>query len=345
MGTQVHNAVAGDELLPGLDVGGYVIHSKIGEGGMGIVYAAVRPGSGERVAIKVLGPVFSRDAAMVARFEQEAHLVNGMHHPNIVDIFKLGQITDGRKYIVMELLTGESLTAKIDRGAIPAPEAMHHLDAMCDALTAVHFKGIVHRDLKSDNIFLANIGGELRVKLLDFGLAKLADGKPGSITKTKTGFVVGTPHYLSPEQIRGKAADPRSDVYSLGILSYKMLAGRVPWDGLPTELLVHHLKTPPPLASDVVPSVPLPLAQMVARMMAKTAEERPTLPELRNFLADLREGRPTGLMAPIGATPPVAPPEVGAARPGKTPAWAFVLIALGVMAAAGIAFAVVQALK
>lgn len=352
MTTMHHNTVAGDELLPGLDVGGYFIHSKIGEGGMGIVYAAQRPGDGARVAIKVLGPTFSRDAAMVQRFEQEAQLVNGMHHPNIVEIYQLGQIVDGRKFIVMELLVGESLTERIDRGPIPAREAIEMIDAICDALTAVHGKGIIHRDLKSDNIFLANINGQTRVKLLDFGLAKLSGADPRSITKTKTGFVVGTPHYLSPEQIRGKAADHRTDVYSLGILAYKILAGKLPWDGLPTDLLIHHLKTAPPLASDAVPGVPPHLAAIVVRMMAKTPEERPTVVELRGMFAELRAGRVpagTGSMAPLPA-PAVSQQQQQqqqqqvATEQGR-PAWVYLLILLGVLVSAGIAFAIVYAAK
>jgi eukaryotic-like serine/threonine-protein kinase len=333
MATKHHNAVAGDELLPGLDVGGYIIHSKIGEGGMGIVYAAMTPGQGARVAIKVLGPTFCRDQAMIARFEQEAQLINGIHHPNIVEIYNLGALPDGRKYIVMELLEGESLSDKIERGPVPPRDAIEIIDAMCDALMAVHGRSIIHRDLKSDNVFIANIGGYPRVKLLDFGLAKLSGNNPSSLTKTKTGFVVGTPQYLAPEQIRGKPADERTDVYSLGILSYKILVGTVPWDGNPTELLIHHLKTPPPLVADAIPQVPPALSTLVARMMAKTAEERPTLHELRAGFAALRAS---------GAQPAQPHPSQSQPQTGR-PAWVYLLIALGVLASAGISFAIVTA--
>src|SRR5262249_47082026 len=151
--------------------------------------------------------------------------VNEIRHGNIVDVFQLGQLPDGRHYLVMELLEGEELTKRIERSAIPAPEAMYILDGVCDALQAVHDTGIIHRDLKSDNIFLATSRGQMRVKLLDFGLAKLSGSDPRSVVKTKTGIVVGTPQYLAPEIAKGKAADNRTDIYALGVLAFKMLTG------------------------------------------------------------------------------------------------------------------------
>jgi len=138
-------------------------------------------------------------------------MISGMNHPNIVEIYKLGMLVDGRKYIIMELLEGEPLTARIDRGPVPALEGMEIIDAVCDALIAVHARGIVHRDLKSDNVFLANIGGARRVKLLDFGLAKQSSSPSGM--KTMTGMVVGTPQYVSPDQIRGERASQATDTY------------------------------------------------------------------------------------------------------------------------------------
>jgi serine/threonine-protein kinase len=354
MTTQTYSAVFGDELLPGLDLGGYIIHSKIGEGGMGIVYHAVQPVQRKRVAIKVLGPAFSRDAAMVARFEQEAQMISGINHPNIVEIYKLGMLVDGRKYIIMELLEGEPLTARIDRAPIPALEAMEIIDAVCDALIAVHARGIVHRDLKSDNVFLANIGGVMRPKLLDFGLAKQSGASAASSSgpRTMTGMVVGTPQYVSPDQIRGEPASPATDTYSLGILSFKILVGKVPWDGAQMQLLAHHLQTPPPLASDLVPTIPAGLATLVQRMMAKRPNERPTLPELRAAFANIRAGGSGLLQAPnagAAATAPASPPAgasvstATASTSAGRPAWIYVVIVLAVLASAAIAFAVVRA--
>lgn len=345
MTTQTYSALFGDELLPGLDLGGYIIHSKIGEGGMGIVYAAVHPTQKRRVAIKVLGPAFSRDAAMIARFEQEAQMVGGLQHPNIVEIYNLGMLVDGRKYIVMELLEGEPLTKRIERGAIPAAEAIDIIDAVCDALIAVHGRGIIHRDLKSDNVFLANIGGTTRVKLLDFGLAKSSSG-PSAGPKTMMGMVVGTPQYVSPDQIRGESSSAATDTYSLGILSFKMVAGQLPWDGVAMDVIRNHLQTPPPLASSIVPTVPAGLATLIQRMMAKHAHERPTLAELRAAFANIRAGG-TGLPAPMPAPPMPASasaPDAANARPAR-PAWIYLVLVVAVLASAAIAFAIVAATR
>jgi serine/threonine-protein kinase len=152
----------------------------------------------------------------------------------------------------------------------------------------VHEKDVIHRDIKSDNVFLTSASGSVRPKLLDFGFAKLAAGRnPRQITKTKTGMVVGTPAYLSPEQARGRAADQRSDVYALGVLAHKILTGRLPFEGkAPVDFIVHHLKTVPPDPRELAPDVPEPLARMVVRMMAKAPEERPSLAEIRGMLAE-----------------------------------------------------------
>src|SRR5258706_7843092 len=181
------------ELRPGFEVGGFSLVRKIGEGGMGSVYDAHHPRIGKRAAVKVLNKSFCRDPSAIQRFEQEARLVNEIRHGNIVDVFMHGELPDGRNYLVMELLEGESLTDRIARGALPPHETMFVLDAVCDALQAVHETGIIHRDIKSDNIFLATWRDQTRVKLLDFGLAKLAGNNSRAGTKTKTGFVVGTP--------------------------------------------------------------------------------------------------------------------------------------------------------
>ena len=318
------------ELAAGTDVSGYVIESKIGEGGMGRVYGAQHPRIGKRVAIKVLGPQFCRDASTVARFEQEARLVNDVHHGNIVEVYQLGDLPDGRKYMVMEWLEGESLSDRIERGPMPPAEAIEVLDAICDALEAVHEKGIVHRDLKSDNVFLAKAHRGVRVKLLDFGLAKLSGNDPRALTKTKTGIIVGTPHYMAPEQARGKPVDHRTDVYALGVLAYKMLTAKLPFSGQPIELLVHHLKTPPPSPGAAVPGIPEPLSNLVMGMMAKHPEHRPTLAVMRQWFASMRPG------GQATAAPPVS-------VPGNRPAWLIPVIALGVVIAAVMSFVVMRA--
>jgi serine/threonine protein kinase len=327
------------ELTPGTDVGGYVIERKIGEGGMGIVYAAQQPRIGKRVAVKVLGSTFCRDNEAIKRFEQEARFVNEIRHANIVDVFQHGELPDGRNYLVMELLEGESLSDRIERGPIPVPDAVMILDGVCDALQAAHQAGITHRDIKSDNIYLAMWRDQMRIKLLDFGLAKLAGNDPRQMLKTKTGIVVGTPGYMAPEIAKGKTADGRTDIYALGVLAFKMLTGKLPFDGEPLHQLKHHLLTPAPAASNHAPNIPPPVSQMVQRMMAKEPDQRPTLQEMRGLFAALREGRLT--MMP-GTAAVRMPPGTA---PGARPPLHFVLLALGVVAAGAIAFAIVHAIS
>jgi len=274
----------GDELQPGTQVGGYVIEIKLGEGGMGTVYGARDESSGKRVAIKVLAPMFCRDPSTMWRFEQEARVVNQIHHPNIVTVYQLSELSDGRKCLVMEWLEGENLTSKIERHPISARETAEIVDAMCDAIQAVHDKGVIHRDLKSDNVFVTATG----IKLLDFGLAKLSGNDPNSLTRTKTGLVVGTPAYMAPEQARALPIDHRVDIYAVGVLTFKMLTGQLPFQGEAVDLIMQHLRTPPPAPKQFVPGIPDELSDLVVRMMAKSAADRPTLADVRAVCANVR---------------------------------------------------------
>jgi predicted Ser/Thr protein kinase len=293
-GPDIQSTSTADELPPGTEVGGYVVEGKIGEGGMGVVYGALHPRIGKRVAIKVLSPAFCGDPSTVERFEQEARLVNEIKHPNIVDVFQFGELSDGRSFFVMEWLEGESLSARLDRGPLSTRETLDVLDAMCDALEAAHEKGVIHRDLKSDNVFIVPVRKDKKVKLLDFGLAKLAGrSDPVSIHKTKEGIVVGTPAYMSPEQARGKAVDFRTDIYALGCLAYKMVTGRLPFHAdNAMDLIVKQLNDAPPSPSKLAPGTPPSLSRTIVRMMAKSPEERPSLAEIRQTLADLAETKP-----------------------------------------------------
>ena len=281
------------ELEAGTEVAGYVVEAKIGQGGMGKVYSARHPRIGKRVAIKVLERLFCNDESAVARFEQEARLVNEIRHPNIVDVFQFGELPDKRSFFVMEHLTGETLSDRIDSAPLTIRETVEILDSVCDALEAAHEHGVVHRDLKSDNVFLATTRSRPTVKLLDFGIAKLAGrNELTSVGKTATGIVVGTPAYMSPEQARSQPVGPRTDVYQLGILAYKMLTRRLPFSAAnPFDLIVEQLKTPPPSPKKLAPATPDVLARLVVRMMAKSIDERPSVAEIRNVLASLREAR------------------------------------------------------
>ena len=280
---------AAPELAAGTDVGGYLIDKKIGQGGMGEVYGAHHPRIGKRVAIKVLAPQYSNNANAVSRFEQEARLVNEVRHPNIVDVFQFGELPDKRNYFVMEWLEGESLTDLIERAPLSSKDTIEILDAVCDALEAAHEHNVVHRDLKSDNVFLVTKRGKRTVKLLDFGLAKLAGKNDlSSISRTRSGVLVGTPAYMAPEQARGKSVDARTDIYALGVLAYKCLTGTLPFKSdNAMDLIVQHLNAPRPSPAKLAPKTPPELARLVVRMMSKNPDERPTLAEVRKLFASL----------------------------------------------------------
>jgi predicted Ser/Thr protein kinase len=290
-GHDIQSTANADELPAGTEVGGYVVEAKIGEGGMGVVYGAHHPRIGKRVAIKVLSPAFCGDPATVERFEQEARLVNEIKHPNIVDVFQFGELADGRSFFVMEWLDGESLSARLERGPLTTRETIEVIDAICDALEAAHEKGVIHRDLKSDNVFIVPVRKDKKVKLLDFGLAKLAGrNDPASIHKTKEGIVVGTPAYMSPEQARGKTVDFRTDIYALGCLAYKMVTGRLPFNAdNAMDLIVKQLNDAPPSPSKLAPGTPPSLSRVIVRMMSKSPEERPSLADIRQTLVELKD--------------------------------------------------------
>jgi eukaryotic-like serine/threonine-protein kinase len=294
--TETAASALGAELEPGTNVGGYLIDAKIGEGGMGQVYGAHHPRIGKRVAIKVLSRAYCGDPAVVERFEQEARFVNEIKHPNIVDVFQFGELADKRSFFVMEWLEGEPLSALIERGPVSAQETMEILDVVCDALQAAHEAKVVHRDLKSDNIFLVTKRGKRQVKLLDFGLAKLAgrgvDGQP--VGTTKSGILVGTPAYMSPEQARSKPVDGRTDIYALGCLAYKMLTGQLPFPGdNAMDIILQQLNKPAPNPSKLAPKTPPELSKLVVLMMSKDPEQRPSLTAIRELFAKLQAGAPS----------------------------------------------------
>ncbi|MBN8609357.1 MAG: protein kinase, partial [Deltaproteobacteria bacterium] len=210
--------------------GRYRVESVLGEGGMGIVYLIAHAVLGKRMALKLLRGDMSRDAEVVQRFIQEAQSATQIGHPNIIDISDFGKMPDGTAYFVMEYLDGLSLTDIIARGgSIPTQRALHIIRQIASALDAAHERGIVHRDMKPDNIFVVKQGADDSfVKVLDFGIAKVG----GASSKlTKTGMIFGTPHYMSPEQAAGQTVDRRTDIYALGVIMYEMFAGRVPFDG------------------------------------------------------------------------------------------------------------------
>ncbi|MBX3156295.1 MAG: serine/threonine protein kinase [Deltaproteobacteria bacterium] len=272
-------------LAAGSPVGEYVIQDQIGEGAMGTVYSAIQPLIGKTVAIKVLKPELCTNQASIDRFVTEAQAVNRIGHPNIVDVFSLGELPDGRAYMVMEWLRGEDLKMRLGRGPLSIADACDLLAGIARALEAAHAKDIVHRDLKPDNVFLHRVdGGPVMVKLLDFGIAKLM--RAHKIEKTATGNMLGTPRYISPEQARGIDVTHCADIYSLGVMAYEMLAGRPPFQGeTAMDLVVKHLSEDPPALSQFA-RVPRALEQCVMQMIEKDPAKRPTLAEVRQVLVD-----------------------------------------------------------
>ena len=285
----------------GAEVGSYRIVSKLGAGGMGVVYLAEHTLIGRKAAIKVLLPEFSRDEASLTRFFNEARSTALIRHAGLVDVFDFGY-HDGAAYIAMELLDGESLGARLRREQVlPAALAAALARQVAAAVGAAHARGIVHRDLKPDNVFLVpdpEVTVGLRVKVLDFGIAKLG-GEIGGVARTTTGNLLGTPLYMSPEQCRGAGAvDHRADVYSLGCMLFEMLCGRPPFvlAGV-GELISAHMNDAPPRLATLAPGTPVELEALVMALLETRPEARPQTME--DVVAAL--GPATGAAAAAGA--------------------------------------------
>ena len=289
LATQQH-PLSDEDLPPGSQAGEYVIERKIGEGGMGAVYGAKHPVIGKRAAIKVIKRELSASAEGVDRFVREAQAVNTIGHPNIVDVFGFGMLPDGRSFFVMEWLEGESLRDRIQR-PLAFAQVLEVLESIATALQAAHDAGVVHRDLKPDNVFLARVKGSPapRVKLLDFGLAKLQGAGGGAVNHTRTGIVMGTPLYLSPEQAKGARVDAATDIYSLGAMAYEMGAGVVPFLAeSAVEIMAMHISARAEPLSQRAPWLPPMFEQLVFRMLEKDPRNRPPIGEVVQQLQYMR---------------------------------------------------------
>jgi serine/threonine-protein kinase len=266
-------------------VGNYKIIEFLGEGGMGTVYRVEHTVLGRQYALKALRQkVIERDAEAAENFVREARTAARVHHPNIVDVFDFGYLPDGRPYFVMELLEGESLASRVVEGALPPAEVVTIARQLATALAAAHDRGVIHADVTPSNVLVLG-GNEIHVKLVDFGLAKLAGE---GLRDENPEFVLGTPAYISPEQLRGLAASDRSDQYGLGAVVFELLTGHPPFQSEDLrQLCMQHIQAPvPPIES---PHGPLPpkLADVVTTCLAKTPQAR--FPGMRALLAALDE--------------------------------------------------------
>ncbi len=305
--------------MTGRSLGHYRVLAKLGEGGMGEVFRATDTKLGRDVALKVLPPAMAANADRLERFRREAKALAALDHPGIVTVHSVEE-AEGVHFLTMQLIEGQALASAIPEGGMPVPRVLDIARALADALAAAHDKGIVHRDLKPANVMVT---GDGRVKVLDFGLAKeLREADPTDVTlasspHTEVGVVMGTPAYMSPEQVVGGALDHRTDIFSLGVLLYEMVTGQRPFQGRSSAEITSAIlrDTPAPIA-DIRADVPGDLARIIRRCLEKDPGHRiQTARDIGNELRDL--ARPSTEPAPPAA--PLAPraadaPDSGASR-------------------------------
>jgi serine/threonine-protein kinase len=314
----------------GETLGSYRVLSKLGEGGMGTVYLAEHPLIGRRAAVKVLLPQFSNDQEMLARFFNEARATATLRHPALVDVFDFGtHVQTGCAFLIMDYLEGETLMSRLrSRQGIPLANAVDLALQIAGGAAAAHDAGIVHRDLKPENIFLLpdpSRPGFDRVKILDFGIAKLTNAAfTSAASRTRSGLILGTPLYMSPEQCRGVThIDLRADVYSLGCILFAMVLGRPPFDlEFSGDLIAAHLNTPPPRPTLLDPAVPPEMEAVILKALAKDPRDRyQTMAALAEELKLVPAGMPRTMILPPRNTPYVrasAPPAMPAQYPAGT---------------------------
>jgi tRNA A-37 threonylcarbamoyl transferase component Bud32 len=297
------------DLVGRVIAGKYEVTQRIGGGGVADVYEAVHQRLNQRVAIKVLRKEFSRFPAITHRFLTEGRAASAVKHPGIVQVFDVDQLDTGELYIVMELLQGDELSVALERDQQLEPErAVDIALQILDALDAAHGAGVVHRDLKPENVLLLlDAGGNEKVKIIDFGVARLEREGPAALRKTAEGTIVGTPYYVSPEQARGEQnLDHRTDIYAVGILLYEMLTGELPYTGTSVQAIIKKvLEDPFPRVRATDPSVPEALEAAILKATSRRREDRQA--SAAEFGRELR--------AAVGREPAPEPlPTVTAAR-------------------------------
>lgn len=292
----------------------YRIVTELGRGAMGIVYFGEHQVMGRRAAIKVLNPAIAQQEGLVDRFFTEARAVNAIRHPHIVDVTDCGRSGE-TCFLIMEFLEGETLGARMEVARrLDEATVLRVLSQMASALSAVHERGIIHRDLKPENVFLANYPDYPDfVKVLDFGVVKVGESAGLGAAMTQPGTVLGTPAYMSPEQCVGDAhLDHRSDIYSLGVIAFELLTGRLPFLGSVTEVVRAHLTSAPPSLDELAPDVSPGLHALVRRMLMKVKDERPA--SMREVRAEVQALQGT----PAARTPDAPPPPPPRSPPTAT---------------------------
>ncbi|MGE0551114.1 MAG: serine/threonine protein kinase [Kofleriaceae bacterium] len=283
-----------ETLPPGHRVGAWKIVGELGRGGMGAVYAVTHNGFGKRAALKVCHASVLRTELSAETFLREARVVHLIDHPGVCDVFATGTFS-GRPYLAMERLYGQTLGHLAHRRLVGRDRALELLIELCDILGAAHRAGVVHRDLKLDNVFVLDRpgAGGYQIKLVDWGVAHVI-GEPDPLQ----GMIVGTLTYVAPEQARGDQITPSADIYSLGVLAYQLLFRQPPFSSTDdVQLIQKHLSAPPPSPTELWPEIPAELAALLLSMLAKFPEQRPSLAEveyvLRHARLQTRPRRPT----------------------------------------------------
>ncbi|HKQ71209.1 MAG TPA: protein kinase, partial [Polyangiaceae bacterium] len=301
--------------------GGYVILDLVGIGGMGRVYRAEQRMLGRTVAVKVIHPHLLGDESAAARFIAEARAASRLNHPHSVGVIDFGKTDDGQLYLVMEFLRGRDLArVAYEDGPLPIRRILDVLRQALAALAEAHHIGIVHRDLKPENIILEPLrsGGDF-VKVVDFGLAKMVEG-PRQTAITTPGIICGTPDYMAPEQGRGAVIDARTDLYSMGVILFQLLTGRLPFEAdTPTQVVLMHLSIPAPDPRQVAPerSIPDSLAKVVARTLSKESKDRwKSADDMAEALAAVMAEGEQKPRATLSQAPQLSCPSCGQAVPG-----------------------------
>jgi serine/threonine protein kinase len=308
----------------------YRIVSRIGVGGMGAVYRAEHTMMRRDLAIKVLLPELGGKEEFARRFEREAESASRLTHPNIISVSDFGNTADGSLFLVMEFLAGDALSALIAQGPLSRERAVNIIRQVLRGLDHAHGAGVVHRDLKPDNIMLVERDGQRDVvKILDFGIAKITEPVSGGEALTQAGVIFGTPEYLSPEQALGEAVDARADLYAAGVILYEMLAGRRPFESDDkVKIISMHLAHAPPRIREVAPSVEVPVAleQVILQALEKSRENRfasstaflQALDDAETAAADSGPNRAGTVSAPFEMGPTVPQITRPSLRPGSS---------------------------